>query len=52
MSKPEYVTEIDPALTPDRGPLQELHSGPDWWAGPGFSGPPAEPDPAAEPEAG
>jgi hypothetical protein len=42
-------TQLDPALEPDRGPLQTLHSAglqpdPAAWAGPGFSTPYADPE--------
>jgi hypothetical protein len=48
-------TQLDPALEPDRGPLQTLHSAglqpdPAAWVGPGFSTRYA--DPELEPEAG
>ena len=50
-------TQLDPALEPDRGPLQTLHSAglqpdPAAWAGPGFSTPYADPELEPAPEAG
>jgi hypothetical protein len=46
MSEPEWVTEVDPALEPDHGPLQVLHSPPAAEPEPDEPGP--EPDPEAE----
>jgi hypothetical protein len=41
------ATELDPALEPDRGPLQTLHSREAGWAGHGFTEPNRESQSAA-----
>jgi hypothetical protein len=53
----QMITQLDPALEPDRGPLQTLHSAglqpdPAAWAGRGFSTPYADPELEPAPEAG